>query len=371
MHPHIAVVRVGNTIAAAFRLSMFLTTILFALLAQTQTKTSASGQEIFRAQTNLVFLPTQVQNRKGEIVYGLKAGQFLVEDNGVRRQVEVDEDPESLGGLSLAVVVQCSRSAPQEFDKLKGLGSLIEAIAGDAPHEAAVMSYGEAPHVLSDFSADPEAWHRAMAKLKPCGNFYAASIDAVYYAINMLNHRHTRYRRAVLLISETRDHGSRSKLHEVVAELGITDTVIYSVAFSPAKNEFVNEFRRKPEPHPVPKKRPPSPAEEPPNDPVITEHTPAMIWPPQLMAIINALRQNSASELAALSGGEYVNFTTRRGFDNALGRISNRIHNYYLLRFLAPSDNPILELHNLQVRVDGYPDAVIRTRRSYWSGIFE
>jgi hypothetical protein len=28
-------------------------------------------------------------------------------------------------------------------------------------------------------------------------------------------------------------------------------------------------------------------------------------------------------------------------------------------------------LHSLRVRVVGYPDAVIQTRRSYWSGIFD
>jgi hypothetical protein len=36
--------------------------------------------------------------------------------------VSVEEDPES-SGISLVVAVQCSRSAPSEFSKLKGLGS--------------------------------------------------------------------------------------------------------------------------------------------------------------------------------------------------------------------------------------------------------
>jgi len=30
-----------------------------------------------------------------------------------------------------------------------------------------------------------------------------------------------------------------------------------------------------------------------------------------------------------------------------------------------------MSLHSLRVRVNDYPDAVIQTRKSYWSGILE
>jgi VWFA-related protein len=344
----------------------------------------AAGQQAnaddyrFTARSNLVLLPTRVQSKTGETIYGLKPEQFIVEDNGVRQSVQVDEEPDS-PGLSLVVVVQCSRSAPSEFNKLKGLGTMVDAIVGDAPHEIAVLSYGEAPYVLGDFSRSSDAARLAFSRLKPCGNFHAATIDAVYYAINMLKRRQSHYRRAILLISETRDHGSRSKLHEVVAQLGVTDTVIYSVAFSPAKDELVDGFRASLNPpkapsFPPPKPPPPSPqpaeASSPTaTEPLYTDHAPPFEWPPQLLLVVNALRRDSASELASLSGGEHFNFTTKRAFDQSLERIANRVHNYYLLRF-QPS-GPIMILHSLRVRVEGYPDAVIQTRKNYWSGIFD
>jgi hypothetical protein len=225
--------------------------------------------------------------------------------------------------------------------------------------------------VLGDFSRSPEATRLALSRLKPCGDFHAASIDAVYYAINMLKRRQSHYRRAILLISETRDHGSRSKLHEVVAELGVNDTVIYSVAFSPAKDGLIDEFRSGINPPKAPSSPPPAKASSSPPvpDPVYLDHAPPFEWPPQLLLVINALRRDSASELASLSGGEHFNFTTKRGLEESLERIANRVHNYYLLRF-QPS-GPIMMLHSLRVRVAGYPDAVIQTRRNYWSGIFD
>lgn len=323
----------------------------------------------FGVRSNLVFLPTRVETRKGETIYGLTSDQFVVEDNGVRQSIRVDEPDSS--GLSLVVVIQCSMSAPEEFSKLKGLGAMIEAIAGGAAHEVAVVSFGEQPYILSDFSRHSEPVRTALARLKPCGEYHAASIDAVSFAINMLKHRANHNRRAIVLVSETRDHGSRAKLNDVVAELGVTDTVIYSVAFSPTRDQFIDGFRQSPEPvdpPPLPPKPTPQSDASPP-DPNYVDHAPLFSWPPEFLLLVNALRRNAASGLASLSGGEYINFTTQKGFDNALARISNQIHNYYLLSFQPPSADASPAVHNLRVRIPDHPEAVIQTRKSYWSGV--
>src|ERR1019366_712897 len=64
---------------------------------------------------NIVFVPTQVQTKKGEMIYGLTADKFIVEDNGVPQTIKLDEDTDALG-LSLVVVIQCSRDAIRQFD---------------------------------------------------------------------------------------------------------------------------------------------------------------------------------------------------------------------------------------------------------------
>jgi VWFA-related protein len=331
--------------------------------------------------SNLVFLPTRVQSKHGEPIYGLTPEEFIVEDDGVRQSVHVDEEADS-AGVSLAVVVQCSRAAPMEFRKLKGLNAMIGAIVGDAPHEVAIVAYGEKPYVLDNFSSRPDAISLALSRLQPCGDYHAVTIDAVSSAINMLKRRQNDYRRAILLISKMRDYGSRSPLPDVVAELGVNDIVIYSVAFSPAKNQFLRDFHNDDGPPQGPIFAPPPSAANPPSGgeaksspppdpaPLYTEHPPLLLLPPEIQLLIDALKANTASELASLSGGEHINFTTQRGFENGLQRISNHIHDYYLLSF-KPSSSPTLSLHTLSVRVPGYPDAIIQTRKSYWPGIVE
>src|SRR6516225_8564650 len=41
----------------------------------------------FSVRSNLVLLPTRVQRKNGETIYGLKQEQFIVEDNGEPQQV--------------------------------------------------------------------------------------------------------------------------------------------------------------------------------------------------------------------------------------------------------------------------------------------
>jgi hypothetical protein len=85
-----------------------------------------------------------------------------------------------------------------------------------------------------------------------------------------------------------------------------------------------------------------------------------------LFMAINAMKENASSELAELSGGEYLNFTTRKGFDQALGHLANQVHNFYLLSF-QPQNTPAAGYHTLRVSVPDNPDALIRNRTSYWS----
>jgi VWFA-related protein len=295
-----------------------------------------------KAQSNVVLVPTTVQTKHGDMIYGLKPEQFVVEDNGVPQTVHVDEDTDALG-LSLVVVVQCSRSAGWEFPKLSGLGTMIEGITGGAPREVAVVEYGSAPLLLGKFSSRADSLGNALSQLQPCDDPDASTLDAVAYATRLLEARQNHYRHAILLISETRDHGSTTKAAQVIAALGRTNTVVDSVAFSPGKNEVMSDLKYGGGSGPI----------------------------GLLIMAINGLKKNAAREMAALSGGEYINFTNQKGFDNGLHQLSNHVHNYYLLSFQPHSEangSPARGMHVIRVKIPDYPDARIRFRQSYFSG---
>ena len=295
-----------------------------------------------KTQSNVVLVPTQVETKQGEMLYALKPEQFVVEDNGVPQTIHLDEDTDALG-LSLVVLVQCSRSAAMEFLKLRGLATMVDAVAGDAPREVAVVIYGGRPVLLGKFTSDPASIGSAMDQVQPCDDPDAATLDAVDYATKLLEARQNHYRHAILLVGETRDHGSDIKPEKVIAELGRTNTVVDAVTFSPGKTEVLNDLRYGGGSGPI----------------------------GLLVMAVNALKKNAAHELAALSGGEYINFTTQKGFDNGLHQLSNHIHNYYLLSFQPHTEAggaPSPGMHSIRVKIPDYPDARIRFRESYFSG---
>jgi VWFA-related protein len=325
--------------------ALFLSTLLIPIVAAS----TALAQETpytLKTQSNIVLVPTTVETKHGDILYELKPEQFVVEDNGVPQTIHLDQDTDALG-LSLVVVVQCSRSAIMEFAKLRGLITMVDAVAGDAPREVAVVTYGSTPVLLGDFSPDPAAAAHALSQLEPCDDDpNAATLDAVSYATSLLEARQNHYRHAILLISETRDHGSEIKPAKVIAALGRTNTVVDSVAFGPGKTEILNDL-----------------------------HYGGGSGPFGLLIMaVNALKKNAAHELAALSGGEYINFSTQKGFDNGLNQLSNHIHNYYLISFQPHAEAngaPTLGMHSIRVKVPDYPDARIRFRESYFSGTLD
>jgi VWFA-related protein len=320
-----------------------LSVLLLATTAAIAQNPPASGDQSYtlRTESNIVLVPTTIQTKHGEIIYGLKQNQFVVEDNGVPQIIHLDEDTDALG-LSLVVVVQCSRSAGWEYPKLNGLGTMIDDIAGGAPREVAVVTYGSAPLLLGKFSDNVDVMAHALAQLEPCDDPDASTLDAVAYATKLLDARKNHYRHAILLISETRDHGSTKKPAEVIAALGRTNTVVNSVAFGPGKTEVLNDLKYGGGSGPI----------------------------GLLVMAVNALKKNAAHELAALSGGEYINFTSQKGFDAGLHQLSNHVHNYYLLSFQPHGVNgePVSGMHTIRVKIPDYPDAHVRFRESYFAG---
>src|SRR5260370_38074333 len=56
-----------------------------------------SQEATFHSQSNVVVIPALVKSAKGDAVYGLRAKDFVVEDDGVEQAVRLDEAAEWSG----------------------------------------------------------------------------------------------------------------------------------------------------------------------------------------------------------------------------------------------------------------------------------
>ena len=290
---------------------------------------------------SLILVPATV-DIKGKVLYSLTKDQFTLTDDGAPRPFRLEESSDSLG-LSLVVLLQCSRSAVVEYSRFQGLPTMIDSLVGAGPHEVALVRYGAHPELVQPFTRKMDKIEAAMPRMAPCEDNAAATTDALSYAASILENRNPRYRRAIMLISETRDHGSHVPEVSVIAQLGRNNIVVDSFAYSPYRDNLRDEVK-------------------PGRGPGILGFGVQL-----LVAMVQAFRQNVPKTVARLTGGDYDNFGTEKGFDNAALRLSNRIHNYYLLSFTVPG-GATPGLHELVVTVPQYPEATVRARRNYWVG---
>lgn len=309
----------------------------------------AQEEPTFRTQSNVVLVPALVRDKAGGIVYGLKSGDFIIDDDGVPQTVHLDETAES-EPVSLVVAVQVGRRADFELPRMHGLGAMLDPVLAQPGSKIALIAFDSEVHPLQDFTGDSSRISQKLASLRP-GDDGAAILDAVQQAVELLEGLPRNRKRVLLLISETRDHGSRSAhIDDVIEEIGNSNTVVYSLAFSPAKSNVLDTLRgsNNPDLHP---------------EQTEVHEGPDLFAPFVLM--VDAMRKNAAKSIAAQSGGEYEVFLSAKSFEAQLNNFDNHLHSRYLLSF-QPS-NPHPGLHQLTVKVKEPGDATVLARTSYWA----
>lgn len=295
---------------------------------------------ILRVNTSVVLVPTLVEDRSGQVIYGLKPNDFSLLDNGVKQKVHVDEEMDT-APVALVLCIQRSRDATLEFDKFARLGPLLQLFTGGNQGEAALVVFDSKPVYLEGFQQDTSYIERDLQEL-PEGDGGAATVDAVGFSLNLLEQQPPDHRRVLLLISETRDHGSRHvTIPELVKRIGTSNTLVFSVSFSPSKAEMMDWAKG---------------------------HSGGggdiNLLGPVVMAV-NAMRRNVPKTLAAMSGGEYEPFAREKAFESRITEAARHAHNRYMLSFY-PTD-PAPGLHTLDVKLTQDYGARIVARANYWA----
>jgi VWFA-related protein len=293
-----------------------------------------------RVNTSVVLVPTLVEKPTGEIVYGLSEKDFTLKDNGVRQNIHIDDDLDTQP-VSLAVCIQRGRSGGLEFDKLAKLGPLLDLFTAGGRGEAALVVFDSKPVYLEPFSRDTSNITEDLQQLRP-GDGGAAILDAVGYSVDLLEHRAADHRRVLLLISESRDHGSKKfNAAELVERIGTSNTLVLSLTFSPTKASFMDWSKGHAE-----------------------GGSSINVLAPLGMAVA-AMHKNAAREIATMSGGESTSFTKEKTFQDRVDELASHARNRYILSFHPTDLTP--GLHLIQVKLNNDWNASVVARASYWA----
>lgn len=296
-----------------------------------------------RSRTNVVLVPALVKDFQDGIVYGLEAKDFLVEDDGVEQSVRLDEVPEGQP-VSLVVAVQKGRRAAYEFPRMQGLRSMLDPLFALGTARVALIEFDSQPEITRDFTPDSAPIENELQTLQP-GDGGAAILDAIDESVKLLAQEPQERLRVLLLISETRDHGSKVKIEKAVAAIGQSNAVIYALAFSPGISNILDTGRgtNQGEMH----------------------SSPDLLAPLSLTA--QGMRKNVPKTIASMTGGEYQLFTTKKKFDLRMNDFTNHLHNRYLLSFAPKDPHPGLHQIRVRLRAESKDGPTVLARTSYWA----
>ena len=319
-------------------INMLYKRLAFICLLACAVGTVAVAQEItLHGGTTVVLVPALVTDLNGEPIFGLKAQDFVIYDNGAEQKAHLDDSgrpPQT----SVVVAVQRGHDEQETLDKVRRIGSLLYPLIGEGRGEAAVVGFDSQPALLQGFTSDSDLINAAFAKLSP-GDHFSAVLDAVSYATLMLDGRPQENRKVLFLVSEPTDSGSTATVPQVIREVERSNVLVYSTTYKPSKSSKLGGAIADPESHPV-----------------------------NLFAVFSSIvksaKENVPKTMAAMSGGEYLPFGNERQLEDQLSSVNNHFFNQYLLSF-TPSKLSLGQ-HSVRVQVRGRPDVVVSARTGYW-----
>jgi VWFA-related protein len=292
-----------------------------------------------RVTTTEVLVPTLVEKKNGEILYGLKQGDFILDDNGIPQKIRVQEEMDT-APVALVVAVEEGGASVLEFDKLAKLGPLLDLFLADPRSQVALVGFDSTQHLIQDYTHVGDEVNDALRNLQP-GDGGASILDTISYSVNLLQSQPKDFRRVLLLISEERDHGSKhTKPEKLIKQIGESDVLVLSVSFSPSRAEFAHDVKDSG-----------------------NDRTLNMVS--ALVMAVKAFKKNVSKEIALMSGGEYATFTGDKRFEARVADAAKHMRNRYLITF-SPSD-PSPGLHTIRVRTAQDYGAKIVARANYWN----
>src|ERR1700728_2958425 len=152
-------------------------------MSNQQTSDAPQPQNRIRTSATVVLVPALVKTKSGETVFSLTANDFILKDNGAPQTLHLETDTDSQP-LALVVIVETGGQGTRHLGDYGNLGAELDVVIRDVP---------------------------------------------------------PRYRRAVLLVTETADSGSETSLDEAVRLVSDTNTAIYSFGFSTTKEAVQHE----------------------------------------------------------------------------------------------------------------------------------
>jgi Ca-activated chloride channel family protein len=217
--PHISV-------AGGAMLLLCLSLVLVAAKAQDKAQ-DREPVEVIKVYSNLVSVPVIVSDRLGRYIPSLQQRDFKLYDNDAEQNLsyfDAAQEP-----LNVALLLDTSRSTEGVLDDIKKAAKnfLKELRPQD---RAIIISFDYAVQQLSPLTSDRKVLEQAIKKAEVGEYFGTLLNDAVMEATDRIL-RPVNGRKAIILLSDGEDAGSRISEDQLLAYASESDAMIYSIFY--------------------------------------------------------------------------------------------------------------------------------------------
>ncbi len=203
------------------------------LLIAISGKVAFAQEEKVVSDTNLVIVNVIVTDDKGRYVKGLKADQFEIYDEKVKRQITNFSTDEM--AVSLGIVCEVHNTTPEKTRAM--LTSLRQFARGLRDEDDFFFTaFNSQGSVTSEFVPTPEQVLGHLKAVKPGGP--TALYDAVNLAAEKLRSRRN-LKKALLIVSDGEDEKSQTTYKQLMNRLREFDVQIYAIGIAnPSMAQF-------------------------------------------------------------------------------------------------------------------------------------
>jgi len=202
----------------------------------------AQNPPAIKTEVSLVNLFATVRDKNKRVVTDLKQENFKISEDGHDEKIAFFSR-EMMLPITLGLLLDTSGSEQNMLGAIQGAGSRFLRRVLRKGDEAMVISFDTDVDLLSDFTDDRSILDRAINKARintpgggyiagnpgpvPSGNMVGTALyDAIYLACGeKLNGEAGR--KAIVIVTDAQDEGSKVKLEEAIESAQRTDTVIH------------------------------------------------------------------------------------------------------------------------------------------------
>ena len=193
------------------------------------------------AQAKPTDIYVSVLNNKGEPVQGLSVNDFAVREDNVPR--EVLKVAPATEPLTVALLVDDSQAAHEGITMIRdGVRNFVTALAGKA--EIALVTFGERPTILVDYTTDQKRLEAAAGRIFPRSGAGSYLMDAIVDVSKGLQKR--KPARPVIAVLMLEDVEFSNRYYEqVLGELEKSGAAMHVLAIGQPSDASADEIRNR------------------------------------------------------------------------------------------------------------------------------